>query len=428
VSQSHPSISRGAARDAAHMRRALALAARAIGRTRPNPPVGAVLVRDGVVVGEGHTAPAGGPHAEIAALAAAGEAARGATLYVTLEPCAHHGRTPPCVEAILGAGVAAVRAAATDPNPDAGGGLAALAAAGLDVALGPCRAVAAALLAPFARHVGTGRPLVTAKYAMSLDGRIATRTGHARWITGPAARRRAHALRDASDAVLVGAGTVRADDPALTTRDVPADRPPNHPLRVVLHGRGTLPLAARVFAPDLPGRTLLATAGAPARHVAALERAGVEVLRLPADAAGRLDLDALLDALGAREVMSLLVEGGATVLGAFLDAGRVDRVVAFVAPRLIGGAAAPAAFGGRGIDRMSEARELVDVRVERAGADLVVTGSLAAADAAPGAAGRTADSRPGPARAGAARRGAAREAATSVSSAAPATGGGPDRV
>jgi len=364
--------------DAALMGRALALAALGEGRTRPNPPVGAVVARDGAVVGEGFHAAAGGPHAEVVALAAAGEAARGATLYVTLEPCAHHGRTPPCTEAILAAGVARVVVAVSDPDPRVtGGGLDALRRAGVAVTLGLLAEEAGELIAPFARHAASGRPLVTAKYAMTLDGRIATRTGHARWITGPAARRRAHALRDAADAVLVGAGTVRADDPRLTVRHGVRGRAPRQPLRVVLGGRGGLSASARVFDADLPGRTVLATTADPLAHAARLEARGVEVVRLSAAPDGRVDLPALLDWLGAHDVMSLLVEGGSAVLGAFFAAGLVDRVVAFVAPKIVGGAGAPGPVGGDdGARRMSEAVVLGGIRTQRVGDDLMVTGRV----------------------------------------------------
>jgi len=364
--------------DVVFMRRALALAALGEGRTRPNPPVGAVVVRDGVVVGEGFHAQAGAPHGEAMALSAAGDLARGGTLYVTLEPCHHHGLTPPCTRSILAAGIARVVAAAPDRNPRvAGGGLAALRQAGVAVALGTCAEEAEALIAPFARHAATGRPLVTAKYAMTLDGRIASRGGDARWISGPAARRRAHELRDVADAVLVGAGTVRADDPRLTARGVGQGRAPRQPLRVVLDSQGTLPETARVFAPELPGRTVVATVGAAATHAARLEARGVEVVRLPAAPDGRVALPALLEWLGTRDIMALLVEGGSEVLGAFFSASLVDRVVAFVAPKIVGGAGAPGPVGGAGgAMRMAEAVLLGDVRTERVGADLMVTGTV----------------------------------------------------
>jgi diaminohydroxyphosphoribosylaminopyrimidine deaminase/5-amino-6-(5-phosphoribosylamino)uracil reductase len=361
------------------MRRALALAALGEGRTAPNPPVGVVVVRDGRVVGEGFHARAGGPHAEVVALAAAGDAARGATLYTTLEPCNHHGRTPPCTDVVRAAGIArvVVVAAAADPDPRvAGGGLRALAEAGIETVLGVCAAEASERLAPFAKHATTGRPLVIAKYAMTLDGRIAARTGDARWVTGPDARRRAHALRDAADAVLVGAGTVRADDPRLTVRHLAQGKAPSQPLRVVLDGRGGLPATSRVFDPALPGRTVLVTTGAEHADAALLAAQGVEIARLPAEPEGRVAIGPLLDWLGARDVMALLVEGGSAVHGAFLDAGLVDRVAAFVAPKLVGGAGAPGPIGGRGAGRMAEAVPLADVRTECVGGDLLVMGRV----------------------------------------------------
>ncbi|NPA31500.1 MAG: bifunctional diaminohydroxyphosphoribosylaminopyrimidine deaminase/5-amino-6-(5-phosphoribosylamino)uracil reductase RibD, partial [Chloroflexi bacterium] len=240
------------------MRLALDLARRGLGRTHPNPAVGAVIVRDGRVVGRGFHPKAGEPHAEIFALREAGDAARGAVMYVTLEPCVHHGRTPPCVDAILEAGIAEVHIATLDPNPVVHGqGVAKLRAAGVKVVLGEGQAEARKLIEGFAHWVRTRRPWVVAKYAMTLDGKIATRTGHARWITGPEARAWVHRLRDQVDAILVGRGTVEADDPRLTTRLPDADAV-HHPLRVVLDSRGRAPLTARVFDPGLPGRTVLA--------------------------------------------------------------------------------------------------------------------------------------------------------------------------
>ena len=340
----------------AYMRRALELAARARGRTSPNPMVGAVLVKDGRIVGEGFHPRAGEPHAEIFALRQAGEAARGATLYVTLEPCCHYGRTPPCTQAIIAAGVAEVHMAMLDPNPRvAGKGKAELEAAGIRTVVGECEEEARTLNEAFVHWITTGRPFVVAKFAMSLDGKIATRTGDARWISSPEARRRVHELRDQVDAILVGAGTVIADNPQLTTR---LDKPDvRHPLRVILDSRGRIPLHARVFQPDLPGQTLVATTEAsPPAYRDALQARGVEVLVLPADADGRVDLDALLVALGQREVTSLLVEGGSTVLGAFFARGRVNKVLAFIAPLILGGERAPSPVGGTGVARVAEAR------------------------------------------------------------------------
>ncbi len=362
------------------MQRALALARRAHGRTSPNPAVGAVVVRAGELVGEGWTAPAGGPHAEVAALEQAGEAARGAELYVTLEPCCHHGRTPPCTSAILAAGIARVHAATLDPNPRVDGrGLAELRAAGVAVTLGLCAAEARAIIASFARWITTGRPRVTLKYAMTLDGRIATRTGQSRWVSGEAARQATHALRNATDAILAGAGTVIADDPRLTTRlqGVSPDEI-RHPLRVVLDSHGRVPPGAKLFDPALPGRTLVATVDMPAAHAARLADRGVEVLCLPAAADGRVALPHLLDALGSRGITDLLVEGGAVVHGSFLDQGLAQAVCAFVAPKLVGGAAAPGPIAGFGVDPMDAAVMLAEVRITLVGEDVMVTGELEA--------------------------------------------------
>lgn len=358
-----------------YMRRALELAARARGRTSPNPMVGAVIVRDGKIVGEGYHQRAGTPHAEIHALRAAGERARGATMYVTLEPCCFHGRTPPCTEALITAGIAEVHMAMLDPNPRvAGRGKATLEAAGIRTVVGEEEAAARTLNAAYATWITTGRPLVIAKFAMSLDGKIATRTGESQWITGPEARRRAHEARDVVDAILVGAGTVLADDPQLTTRlDGRSDV--RHPLRVILDSRGRVPLSARVFDPALPGHTMVATTAAmPDATRRGLEARNVQVLSLPADEAGRVDLTVLLNTLGRMEITSLLVEGGAAVLGSFFDAGLVDQVMAFVAPRIIGGATAPGPVAGRGAARLAATPWLRDVRVERLGSDLLLSG------------------------------------------------------
>jgi diaminohydroxyphosphoribosylaminopyrimidine deaminase/5-amino-6-(5-phosphoribosylamino)uracil reductase len=361
------------------MRRALDLARSVKGRTSPNPAVGAVLVRDGEVVGEGATLPPGQAHAERVALDAAGARARGATLYVTLEPCSHWGRTPPCAGALVDAGVATVHLATLDPNPGvAGRGRAWLERAGIETTVGDGQDEARALNADFARWITTRRPYVVAKLATSLDGKIATRTGESRWITGPEARAEGHRLRDRVDAILVGVGTVLADDPELTTRLPDAGRPLHHPLRLVLDSTGRTPLAARLLGRDLPGRTAICTTerSAPAWR-GAVAAAGAEVLVLP-EREGRVDPEALLDALGRRGVTSLLVEGGATVHGAFFDAGLVDRVVAFVAPLVIGGAGAPSPVGGKGPASLAEAGRLLEAEVRRVGVDTLIAGVLRA--------------------------------------------------
>lgn len=361
--------------DDTFMQRALELARRAEGYTSPNPMVGAVIVRDGKVVGEGYHHRAGAAHAEVNALQDAGEAAHGATLYVSLEPCNHHGRTPPCSEAIINAGIAHVVYAAADPNPKARGGAHRLREAGLKVTSHVCADQAYELNRFFFCHVHTKRPYIIAKYAMSLDGKIATHTGHSQWITGAAARQRSHQLRHAVDAIMVGSSTAIADNPQLTVRTQQND--PRHPLRVVLDSQGRVPLTSKLFSANLPGKTLVATTAAmPAAHADQLTQQDVEVLRLSADSQGRVDLKCLVDALGERHLQSLLVEGGSTVLGALFDAGLVNEVWAFVAPVLIGGAKAPSPLAGTGVMTMAEALRCDDVQVERLGNDMLLRGKV----------------------------------------------------
>jgi len=324
------------------MRRALELARRGEGLTRPNPPVGAVVVRGGRCVGEGWHRRAGGPHAEAIALRRAGERARGAALYVTLEPCCTRGRQPPCTEAILAAGVARVVAAIRDPNPlHRGRGFRRLAAANVAVDVGVGRAAAADLLAPFARWIVTGRPYVTLKLGMTLDGRIADASGASRWITGPRARAAVRQLRRRADAILVGRETVARDDPSLLPRPDGGRRP----WRVVAASGGDVPLTARLLNDEAVGRTLIAvTDRCPPARERALRAKGADVVRLPA-AEGGVDLAALLAALGARGLLHVLCEGGGALAAALVRAGAVDAAEFFVAPRLLG-AAGRAAIGG----------------------------------------------------------------------------------
>jgi diaminohydroxyphosphoribosylaminopyrimidine deaminase/5-amino-6-(5-phosphoribosylamino)uracil reductase len=359
--------------DQSAMRLALAEAARGLGRTAPNPAVGAVIVRDGEVLARGFHARAGTAHAEIVALDQLGArgagAAVGTTLYSTLEPCNHTGRTGPCTEAIIAAGVRRVVVGAIDPNPRvAGQGLARLRAAGLEVVDGVLAAECAALNTSYNHAIVHRRPYVVLKAATSLDGRIATRTGASQWITGPEARAEGHRLRDRLDAVLVGSGTVLADDPVLTARlDGARD-----PRRVVLDGRLRTPPSARLVTTAREVPTLIFTrADAPAEARARLEAAGVEVVTVP-DTDGRLELGAVLDALHARGVNGLLVEGGASVHGAFVDAGLVQRLVWFVAPLVLGGEAARPAVGGLGAGRLDEALRLGPLSVRTVGADLMI--------------------------------------------------------
>ncbi len=363
------------------MARALDLARAHLGETSPNPTVGAVLVREGRIIAEGYHRAAGQPHAEIEALRQAGEAARGATLYVTLEPCNHHGRTPPCSEAIIAAGVRQVFYATPDPNPVAGGGAARMAEAGIDVRLGPGQKLAQELNRFFFHYIRVAKPYVITKFAASLDGKIATHSGDSQWITGPEARQRGHALRRQIDAILAGAGTVIADDPQLTARFPDGALASRQPLRIVLDSRGRVPLNARIFSPDLPGRTLVAaTATMPAAHRQALAARGVETLVLPADDAGRVAIPALLQHLGRRQVVSLMVEGGGQTLGSFFEAGEVQEVWAFLAPMIIGGDAAPGPVGGSGVETLARATFLQEGVMESVGKDWLFRAKVETSD------------------------------------------------
>ena len=361
------------------MGRALELAALGRGRTAPNPPVGAVVVRGGRIVGEGHHTAAGQAHAETVALADAGPIARGATLYVTLEPCCHHGRTPPCTDAIIAAGVAEVRYAIGDPDPRvAGGGRRALVEAGIRVEAGEAAEAAGELLRGYLLRGRLGRPWVTAKFAMSLDGKIATRSGHARWISGEASRAHAHRLRDRSDAVIVGIGTALADDPWLTVRPAPADG--HQPHRVVVDSRLRLPLGSALAGPELAGGTTVAfaaptgggtaSAAALARAAAALEDRGLTLLGLAPDPSGSVSLRDLAAALGRRGYNDVLVEGGGELLAGFFALGLVDEVEACVAPIVVGGRTASTPVGGIGVERIDEAGRLEIVDLVRRDQDV----------------------------------------------------------
>jgi len=330
------------------MARALALAARGRGLTSPNPMVGAVVVREGTIVAEAFHERAGAPHAEAAALARAGEQARGATLYVTLEPCNHAGRTPPCVGTVVRAGIRRVVWATRDTNPRVvGGGGAVLAAAGIAVTHGVLEREARELNRVFFTAVERQRPHVTLKWAMTLDGKIAAFDRTSRWITGEAARREAHRLRSQSDAIVTGIGTVLADDPALTVR---LERPwPREPYRVVVDSRARLPLGAAMLRAGNRTRILVAVGeAAPAPRVAALESAGVGVLQCKSRD-GRVDVSDLGARLHALDVIGVLLEAGPELAGAFLHAALVDRVAVFVAPKLLGGSGAPGPLGGAGL-------------------------------------------------------------------------------
>jgi diaminohydroxyphosphoribosylaminopyrimidine deaminase/5-amino-6-(5-phosphoribosylamino)uracil reductase len=336
-----------------------------------------VVVRGGTVVGEGFHEGPGLPHAEVMALRAAGEAARGATLVCTLEPCSHHGRTPPCTDAIMAAGVARVVVGAADPlEARRGQGARVLEGAGIEVAVaqGEDAEVCREINAAFMTWAVTGRPMVMLKLATSLDGKVATAAGESRWISGPEARRIVHRWRADCDAVAVGIGTALADDPELTARDV--EGPVRQPARVVFDSRARLPLDSALVRGASQAPVIVVTGPeAPAESVSALARSGLDVISTrSADRSAAID-EALL-ALGRREIQSLLVEGGAGLAGALLAAGAVDRVAWFVAPLLIGGTGAPGAVGDPGVLALADAPRLRDVAIERVGDDVLVTGRL----------------------------------------------------
>lgn len=354
------------------MRRALALARR--GFTPPNPQVGCVIVKGGVVVGKGFHQFAGAPHAEAMALNDAGEAARGATAYVTLEPCSHFGRTPPCSQALIHAGVARVVAAVWDPNPRVtGGGLQALKGAGIEVHAGLMEAEASYVNAPFFHYHRTGLPFVALKAAMSLDGKIATRTGDSRWITGERARAYGHRLRAQYGAVMCGIGTVVADDPLLTAR---FSAVPRQPTRVVLDTHLRIPLDSQLVrtAPQIP--TIVVTdRNPPANRAKILHSYQVEILTVDTDTNGYIPLQNVLAELGRREIISVLVEGGGVTNAAFLAEKLAQRVYWFVAPKLVGGRDAITPLEGTGAECMSDAVTLENVRVKRCGPDILVEGT-----------------------------------------------------
>lgn len=362
-------------RDEHFMRMALRLAARARGRTSPNPMVGAVIVRRGRVVGRGHHARAGDAHAEVVAIADAGRAAHGADMYVNLEPCNHQGRTGPCARAIIEAGVSRVVVGMRDPNPLVNGkGIAALRRKGVRVTTGVLEAECRRLNESFSCYIVEGRPFVTLKSAVTLDGRVATRGGDSRWVTGEQARRRGHRLRATNDCIMVGVGTVLADDPTLTCRGVRGGR---DPVRVVVDARLRTPPDANVVraaGSSCAPTWIVAGARAPRTRAAALEAAGAVVLRMPGVRGGGLPLDRVLELLARRELASVLLEGGPRLAGSFWDAGLVDRVVAFVAPKILGDARALPMLRAAPVEAMEHATDLEELEVRRVGADIMVTG------------------------------------------------------
>ena len=358
--------------DQEYMAQALSLAQKGAGWTSPNPMVGAVIVKDGQVIGQGYHAKCGDLHAERAALAACTQDPAGATMYVTLEPCCHQGRQPPCTDAILEAGIARVVVGSGDPNPlVAGRGLDILRARGVQVDTGVLQGACDALNRVFFHYIQSGRPYVVLKYAMTLDGKTATRTGASRWITGGEARRRVHRDRHRCSAILVGIGTALADDPLLTCR-LEGGR---NPLRVICDSALRLPLDSSLVKTAREVPTVVAAAQADPARRAALEAAGCRVWELPGPG-GRVDLPALLNRLGKEEIDSLLVEGGAAMAGAFLDAGLVQKVQAYIAPKLFGGADAPSPVGGLGVALPDRALQLSGLTVTRLGDDILLEGEV----------------------------------------------------
>lgn len=358
------------------MKRALALAAR--GRTSPNPMVGAVVVRDGKIVGEGYHPKAGDSHAEVYALQRAGDLAKGADLYVSLEPCCHYGRTPPCTKAIIESGVRRVFAAMTDPNSlVCGRGIECLRDAGIEVEVGMLEDQARNLNRAYIKRITSGQPYVLWKAAMTLDGKIAARTGDSRWVTGEKARKEVHRLRSRFDAVMVGIGTVLADDPELTVRGIPGAV---NPLRVIVDGGARIPPAARALGPD--AATIVVTRrDAPESRLDALWNKGVRVLAVR-DIDGRIDLKYLMAELSKMGVNSILLEGGGELAASMIEDGLVDEGLVFIAPKIVGGREAETPVEGDGVELMSQAIGVSTFNVRRFGEDIALEFQFAATEPA----------------------------------------------
>jgi diaminohydroxyphosphoribosylaminopyrimidine deaminase / 5-amino-6-(5-phosphoribosylamino)uracil reductase len=353
------------------------------GRTAPRPAVGAVVVQDGIVVGQGATAPPFGPHAEIHALNQAGERARGADLYVTLEPCCITVHTPPCTRAIIEAGIQRVFIGSRDPNPRIDGqGMSLLRNAGIEVISGIERVETDEIVRPFATFITKGRPYITAKWAMTLDGKLASRSGDAYWISGPEARVWVHNLRDRCDAILIGAGTLRSDDPLLTVRLAPEQRiyertPRPDPLRIVLSTHGDLPVQSKLLQPDLAAGTCIVVGeDCSVQQQRRLQERGVEVVLVGVDEHGRPDLLAVLQMLAHKGLMHVLIEGGSNIFGNAFDRQFIDHVAAFIAPKIVGGKEAISAIGGQGQETMQDALQLQNVKKQMLGEDVLIEGDI----------------------------------------------------
>jgi diaminohydroxyphosphoribosylaminopyrimidine deaminase/5-amino-6-(5-phosphoribosylamino)uracil reductase len=360
------------------MARAVELAALGQGSVEPNPMVGCVVVRDGEVVGEGYHERFGGPHAEVNALATAGQRAAGATVYVTLEPCCHYGKTPPCTEALIRAGVKRVVVAVEDPFAQvSGGGFAALKSAGIECDMAVLAIESNWLLAPYRKLITTGRPWIIAKWAMTLDGKLATRSGDSQWISSEASRAVVHQLRGRVDGVMVGSGTARADDPLLTARPRSLADVKRVPTRIVVDSAASLSPQSKLVqtAADVPVFVAVADdSSAAARQ--RLTAAHVEVFACRG-ASHTERLESLLTELGRRQMTNVLVEGGSRLLGMLFDIRAVDEVQVFIAPKLAGGAAAPSPVGGTGIDKMARTLNLADIAIEELDGDVYVHGRIA---------------------------------------------------
>jgi len=361
--------------DYEYMKQALDLAEKGRGWTSPNPMVGAVVVKDDQIVGRGYHQRAGGSHAEVNAIDDAGDQARGATIYVTLEPCNHFGRTPPCTRKIVAAGIRRVVVAMTDPNPGVqGGGNQYLQDQGIEVATGIYEKEARILNEGFIAWVTTGRPFVIVKCAATLDGRIATRTGDSRWVTGPASRQFVHRIRHGIDGIMVGVETVKKDDPSLTTRL--DEETGSDPTRIVLDTHLSIPLTAKMLNQASNSRTwVVCGADAPANCRAALENIGVRVIGASLKG-GRIDLSALMNQLGAMEITSMLIEGGGTVIGSAFAAGIVDKICFFYAPKILGGDDGIPICRGAGPENMNQSIAIHDLSVFRFDTDVMIQGYL----------------------------------------------------
>lgn len=348
-----------------YMELALSLAENAAYQTSPNPPVGAVVVKNGRILGMGAHLKAGEPHAEVHALQQAGAEAEGADLYVTLEPCSHVGKTPPCADLVVEKNIRRVFIATVDPNPLVGGkGIEKLRTAGIEVDVGMCEKRAQQLLAPFFHFIQTKRPYVTIKTAVTADGKTAAYTGHSRWITSDEARQDVHLLRSRHDAILTGIGTVLLDNPLLTSRLPQGGK---HPIRIVMDTHLRIPVDFNIVQNKEAKTIIFCGAEAPTKKQRALEEEGVKVIRLP-----YMAIDAVLDELGKMNVMTLLVEAGAEMNASFLDIGAFNRLVMYMAPKLIGGKSAPSSFGGLGGSSMDEALDLTFVSMEPVGPDVKI--------------------------------------------------------